>query len=274
MLQDIPLKAVAFDLDDTLLHDDLSISPYTLDVLRRLSDEGIRIVPASGRAKLSMMPFLDLISCVSLYIACNGAEIWDYRTGRMIRQEFFSVPLAREIASYVESRGCYAHVYEGDRFFFNRHDIYAEQYAASSMLSGVFVGNLSDFIRTPRNKLLVISEEGRIAEMLPEARSLFRGKASVSCSKPTFLEFNPVNATKGNALETVSSCLGISPEEFVAFGDSLNDLSMLQRAGAGVTVANGRPEIRPFCSDVCGSNNQDGPAHYLEHLFWGKEVSA
>ena len=30
------LKAAAFDLDDTLLRNDLSISPFTLDVFRRL----------------------------------------------------------------------------------------------------------------------------------------------------------------------------------------------------------------------------------------------
>ena len=43
------IKAAAFDLDDTLLRSDLSVSPYTLEVFRRLHAAGFRFVAASGR---------------------------------------------------------------------------------------------------------------------------------------------------------------------------------------------------------------------------------
>ena len=43
-----PYQAVAFDLDDTLLRDDLSISDRTVSLLRALSSSGVKIIPASG----------------------------------------------------------------------------------------------------------------------------------------------------------------------------------------------------------------------------------
>lgn len=70
------VQAVVFDLDDTLLRDDRTISPYTVDVIRRVAAAGIHVIPASGRARDSMRPFVEQLGCASLYIACNGAEVW------------------------------------------------------------------------------------------------------------------------------------------------------------------------------------------------------
>ena len=42
------LKAAAFDLDDTLLRDDLSISSFTKEVFSRLKAAGFSFIAASG----------------------------------------------------------------------------------------------------------------------------------------------------------------------------------------------------------------------------------
>ena len=42
-------KMIAIDLDDTLLHDDISLSDYTKDILRKVMERNIRIVIATGR---------------------------------------------------------------------------------------------------------------------------------------------------------------------------------------------------------------------------------
>ena len=258
------LKAAAFDLDDTLLRDDLSISQYTTDVFRSLSSSGFLFVAASGRTVLSMKPFTDLLSCVSICIACNGALIWDPRSDKVLHREVFPVELCREIARFGKEYHCYAQTYSDDRFFFNEHSEYAERYASSSMLSGDYVGDLEVFIREPRSKILMMADEDRIALMLADAKVRFRGRASVTCSKPYFLEFNPLHATKGIALKKAAGLMGISVGEIVSFGDSLNDLPMLEVSGRSVAVANARPEVLEFCHDICSSNQEDGVAKYLE----------
>ncbi|MCI7171749.1 MAG: HAD hydrolase family protein, partial [Dialister sp.] len=43
------IKLIAIDLDDTLLHDDISLSEYTKDTLRKAMQKGVRIVIATGR---------------------------------------------------------------------------------------------------------------------------------------------------------------------------------------------------------------------------------
>ena len=266
------MKAVVFDLDDTLLRDNLTISDFSVHVFQRLREKGFSIIAASGRAQLSMKPYVEQLSCVTAYISCNGAEIWDGETHQLIRQEQFSSDTAIEIALFAEKHSCYAQVYEGDRFFFNQYDIFAEKYAAASKLTGVYAGKLSEFIHEPRNKILMIADKAKIARMYTEAIKLFSDRASVTCSKPFYLEFNPLNATKGKALAFIAGYLSIRTEDVIAFGDSLNDLSMLQTAGLAVMVSNGWKEIRPFCDVVCQSNENDGPAQYLNDHYLNGEV--
>ena len=258
-----PLKAAAFDLDDTLLRSDLSISSYTADTFRRFQDAGFLLIAASGRAKLSMKPFVDQLDCICLYIACNGAEIYDGASHALLHAESFSMDLAREIVSFGEEYDCYMQTYESNCFFFNRYGDYADRYASASMLKGVYVGDLRAFIREPRSKILMMAEDEKIRRMLEEARKRFAGRLSVTCSKPYFLEFNPLHATKGIALEFAARHLGIRTDEIVAFGDSLNDLPMLQAVGHSVVVANGRADVKALCDETCGTNDEDGVARWL-----------
>ena len=258
-------KAVAFDLDDTLLRDDRTISAKTLTILRRLAVEGVAILPVSGRTHLSMKPYVDLLGCAVCSIACNGAEVWREET--LLKSETFSTELAREIAAFGQECNCYTQTYDSALFYYNEHSPWASFYASVSSLKGVYVGDLTVFIQEPRKKLLMVAEEEKIARMLVEARRRFAGRASVTCSKPNYLEFNPPQATKGIALKWAAEYLGFTIQDVIAFGDSLNDLPMLQAAGFSVAVGNARPEVKQACKAVCGTNQDDGVAQYLRGLL-------
>lgn len=51
------IKLIAIDLDDTLLHDDISLSEYTRDTLRKAMQKGVRIVIATGRMFQAARPW-------------------------------------------------------------------------------------------------------------------------------------------------------------------------------------------------------------------------
>ncbi len=262
-------EAVAFDLDDTLLRDDLTISERTLAVLREAAARGVHIIPASGRAWESMRPFVRQIGCSEVCIACNGAELWDTQAERLISRVAFPLETALRIVSFGQSRGFYLQTYWGGHFYFNEESEWARSYAASSMITGFFTPDIPGFLAAhPSAKILMMAQPSDISDALAQARALMAGEASVTCSKPYFLEFNPPQATKGKALSLCAKRLGFPPEKAIAFGDSLNDLSMLTAAGLGVAVGNAREEVRAQCRAVCGTNNEDGVASFLsEHLL-------
>lgn len=257
------IQAIAFDLDDTLLHDDGSISPYTVSVLRRAADKGIRIIPASGRTSSSMRTKVDFIGCASCYVCCNGAEV---RTPahQTIMQKLLPAGLAREIATWARDKGIYAHVYDETRFYYSKDCSFAQLYQQATGTPYQHVPDLPAFITQPTPKLLMIDDEARIPLLMQRAQEKWGHVAAITRSKPYFLEFNPLEATKGNALQWCAEHLGFSMGNTMAFGDSLNDLSMLTAAGHGVAMANAWQDVKARIPATCLSNEEDGVAHYIQ----------
>lgn len=259
----MPIRAIAFDLDDTLLRSDLSVSDYTADVLARASSQGIIILPASGRTRDSMWPTVKRIGCASAFISCNGADVWT-TDRQLLMQELLPVSLAREIARFAADRGVYCQTYSPDRFFYSIENDYAVSYARSSSLEGEYVGDLTAFIQKPVTKLLMMDTPERIAALYKESKDLFAGRASLTCSKPYFLECNPLQATKGNALRWCGKHFGFTMDELLSFGDSLNDVSMLEVAGTGIAMGNAREDVKALGFQVCLTNDEDGVARYID----------
>lgn len=272
----MPIRAIAFDLDDTLLRSDMTVSDYTVNILTRAAQQGIVILPASGRTRDSMYPTVQRIGCASAFISCNGADVWGLRpvsassaplTGAdcpLLMQELLPVDLAHEVARFAQERGVYCQTYSPDRFFYSIENEYAVSYAKSSSLEGDYVGDLTAFIQRPVTKLLMMDTPERIAELYEEAKSIFAGRASLTCSKPYFLECNPLKATKGNALRWCGDYFGFTMDELLTFGDSLNDVSMLEAAGTGVAMGNARDDVKALGFTVCRTNDEDGVARYIE----------
>ena len=60
--------------------------------------------------------------------------------------------------------------------------------------------------------------------------------------------------------------LNIKPEEMIAFGDSENDIDMIQLAGLGISMGNGTPECKAAADYVTDSIDQDGIWKALKHF--------
>ena len=93
-----------------------------------------------------------------------------------------------------------------------------------------------------------------IDSLLEAARADGRGRAiawkrvaplfHAAAREPALVE--PARAAKVQALEQISSRLGISVADAIAVGDGANDLGMLARAGAGVAL-HAKPSVAAQC---------------------------
>lgn len=85
----------------------------------------------------------------------------------------------------------------------------------------------------------------------------------VTRSYPTNIEVMEAGTSKGTAMAWLCGHLGTSAASAIAFGDNLNDVSMLEAAGLGVAVANAEPEVRAAADVTCPSNDEDGVARTI-----------
>ena len=81
------------------------------------------------------------------------------------------------------------------------------------------------------------------------------------------LEISDITATKGDAMLWLAERLDIKADEIVSFGDSENDITMLQLAGRGVAMANALDDVKKATDIITLSNDDDGVADYLERLL-------
>ena len=71
---------------------------------------------------------------------------------------------------------------------------------------------------------------------------------------------------KGSGVRLAAEHLGFAKEDCIGFGDSMNDLEMIQNVGVSVCMANGSPTLMKQCSMVCPSVEEDGLAAAFEKL--------
>ena len=72
---------------------------------------------------------------------------------------------------------------------------------------------------------------------------------------------------KANGLEKLSNEWGIVPTEIAAFGDSGNDIEMLDYAGLRYAMENAQEKVKQASKEVIGSNNQEGVLEMMEQLL-------
>jgi len=75
------------------------------------------------------------------------------------------------------------------------------------------------------------------------------------------------DVSKGNALESVAERLGYEPAEFVAVGDSINDVSTFEAAGRSFAVANADEAAREAADVVVDGEYADGFLDAVERLL-------
>lgn len=80
------------------------------------------------------------------------------------------------------------------------------------------------------------------------------------------VEMVPKNFSKGTGIQKVCELLDTDIEDTIAFGDSPNDISMLDRAGYSVVMGDGHDEAKKHADFVTFGLHDDGIHHAMSHL--------
>ena len=75
------------------------------------------------------------------------------------------------------------------------------------------------------------------------------------------------DATKGAAAKWLLDELGFTPDQMLAAGDNLNDLSLLQLAGISIAPANALPPVREAVTEVVPDCREDGVENFFRRLL-------
>ena len=270
------LQGVVSDLDHTLLRDDQSISPRDLAAIKSLRAMGIPVVLATGRHQLMCGHIADLVGRDVPVISNNGATIFDFAAGRVLRSSVMPVALVEELWRACLAQGRMWHVFTADRILVSG-DIAREDHPDRVVGDIVRKSPPFPWERMPEDfapssvgvvKFLVpnlpAGELGDFLRLVPGAVAL-----SVAYSAKDFIDITMREATKGTAVAWLAPRLGFEPQNALIMGDNGNDLSMLRLAGWPVAVQNAVPEARRAAAFITTDNENSPLSQALEALVPG-----
>lgn len=258
------------DLDGTLLRSDQTLSPFTVDAIRQLTERGMVFSYATARSFLAAMKVTPEIAPMIPVIVKNGAQIMETGTGHRLHSVFFLKDEVRRIFSILETHGICPIVYiiendvEKNRFCTDRLSEsckkFLEQYADDPRYAAVEYGALCDgdvfyFRCIDTETKLRLAHAALVQAGLRTL--IFRDMYSGDW----WLEIMPEQVTKANAILQLKKLLGC--DRIVCFGDGSNDETMFRIADECYAMANADEDLKAIATGIIGSNDEDGVARWL-----------
>lgn len=271
------VKLISSDLDGTLFHDDKTISDRTKDILELAAQAGIAFVPATGRSVSGVDKLLQQLPWVRYVITGNGARVYDVSDRTIIHEEMLPVEEVLKIQSVVLHFPVICACYIGDHGVISQNDYdRLDAYIPDkNLLKDVLrlhepVENFIDTLKNAHQGVLkfqvYFSNPGLRIPITETIRETFPN-VSVASTLATNVEITSGGADKGKALKALCGYLQIPIESTVAFGDGVNDMTLLSAAGYGVAVRNAMTEVFSAADAITDSNNNDGVARFIEQYL-------
>lgn len=255
------IKAVFFDIDDTIYsHRTKSIPMSTLESLKKLRENNIKIFVSTGRLPWAVN-MTDVIDGVFFdgYIYMNG------QLCTLDNKIVFKNPINKD-----DINNLYRYVKENSIpcIFGEEKDMYIN-------IKSPFIKNALDNVDIPMPPVQPLERilENDLFQIIPYANSSQLKdilELMPNCESSRWyeksLDINPKGGTKALGIEKIMESLNLTIENAIAFGDSYNDIDMLEKVKIGVAMGNSNKDIKNAADIITDDIDNDGVYNALTKL--------
>ncbi|MDW8681621.1 Cof-type HAD-IIB family hydrolase [Streptococcus suis] len=272
------IKLIATDMDGTFLDGKGSFDRKRFSsVLEKLAEKQIPFVIASGNGMGRLLQLCQGFEDRLIFVADNGAHV--YQNGktmirRAIQQEeveailhFFKgrwadvcLMLSNEENIYMQS---------GAGLPFEGTDLPIEPAQMAAFQSRVtYLDDLSAYpISEPIYKVGLWVPEARVESITEGFNQAFKGQLVAVTSGYGSIDILPQGIHKAWGLKQVLTCLDIEPEQVMAFGDSDNDIEMLNYVGYSYAMENATDKVKTVAKYLAPSHLEAGVLQVIEEYI-------
>lgn len=268
------LSAVFTDLDGTLLRSDQTIHPEDLTTIQILQSQAIPVIIATGRHHAIARPIYEQIGGNVPAITCNGALLYNYQAGQILREQCLSSQAALEVCRCAKAAGLRYHVFTVERSYYTPNDPYLDFEGSSTLPHGqsskvefYTLEELGDITAHRVAKVLVSGVDAQIVAHFRKILSNYN--LEITTSGAGLMEVNHQGVTKGEAAYWVSRYLGLDLSRTLSLGDNLNDLAMLKATGFSATPDNADLQAKATATVVVPDHDHAPLTWAIRELFPG-----
>ena len=263
-------KAVALDVDGTLIDTSLFLHPRTRDAVRAAATK-VPVVLSTGRMYKSALPWARELGVVEPLVCYQGALVREQPApvgdGSVLLEQGLAGEWSVQAVTIAHDRGWHVQAYIDDELLCDEDRPEAHFYASIARVGIEFVPSLAEAVRNGSTKVVVVSADPAVTDAaIAVYREVFGANVRVTRSLDQFIELVDPRVSKAIALDTVLRRHGVTLGESLAIGDAGNDIEMIAGAGVGVAVAGARPEVLDAADATCAEPAEAGVADVLERL--------
>lgn len=277
-------KAVALDMDGTLLNAENTIDEDLAAFLQKVRGQGVKLFLASGRSEIEIRDAVPEGFAFDGMVSANGMGV--YRGEEKLVQHAIEPEVTREAVRRAREMGMY----------YELHPLRADRYALAAdeaMLEAAVDGERPDSLLENEwnarkdavaNEIVWLDElvlddiikvyffskdQGELAKWMDVLDDLKeRFSFSTSSSSAHNVEIMVAGVDKGTGVELLLEAYGIDGGDMLAVGDAENDLPMFQVAGMAVAMENAQHHVKAEADDMTDlPYDEGGLLDYLEQHF-------
>ncbi len=246
------IRLIASDMDGTLLDEHSEVPPETYDLILALREKGVHFAASSGRRFDRLCQFFAPVRDKMDFVAANGAQV--YVDGELVDREVFSHLGIRRLAKTVgKFESLHMALFDDEKsFLLDDEDKFVRE-IDKDLPNAERIWYLPE----PDVSILKISIYCEDGHVMDYAYALSRELGDEFLFAPSgthWIDALQRGVNKATGIEQVMAHHGITRDEVMAFGDSMNDYEIIRFVGTGCAMANGRPALKAVANRVIGYN--------------------
>ena len=271
--KEMEIKVIATDMDGTLLDPKGQLDlPRLEKILDKLDKCDIRFVIATGNEVHRMRQLLGHLAERVVLVVANGARIFE--NNELLQAQTWDDAMVDKALAHFKGRECQ------DQFvvtamnggFVKEGTVFTEldKFMTPEMIEKLyqrmnFVDEFDSSLFGGVLKMSMVVGEERSESVLQEINDLFDGRVRAVSSGYGCIDILQDGIHKAWGLEELLKRWNLKPEQIMAFGDSENDIEMLELAGISYAMENAEETVKRVATKVAPANSQAGVYKVLEN---------
>ena len=267
------IRVIATDMDGTLLDPKGQLDlPRLEKILDKLDQCDIRFVIATGNEVHRMRHLLGHLAERVVLVVANGARIFE--NNELIQAQTWDDAMVDKALGHFKGRECQ------DQFvvtamnggFVKKGTVFTEldKFMTPEMIEKLyqrmnFVDEFDSSLFGGVLKMSMVVGEERLDSVLQEINDLFDGHVRAVSSGYGCIDILQDGIHKAWGLVELLKRWNLKSEQIMAFGDSENDIEMLELAGISYAMENAEEAVKRVATKVAPANSKAGVYQVLEN---------